>query len=136
MNYQELKTELLAGHPTTGAYNVDDQLAADELNAVNRTINKASLSGDEIFNATDNTEFGALTDHKRVLWVSFCGKSINPFAAANVAFVQWIFGGGSTTVSNLAALRVTNVSRAKELELTLEYSGEISISHVATARAL
>ena len=38
IDYQALKTELLAGHPDTGAYNVDDQLAADELNAVNRPV--------------------------------------------------------------------------------------------------
>lgn len=33
--YLILKTELLAGHPITGAYNADDALAADQLNAVN-----------------------------------------------------------------------------------------------------
>lgn len=39
MNYIALKAELLAGHPDTGAYNVDNQLAADELNAINRPAN-------------------------------------------------------------------------------------------------
>ena len=36
MDYVALKAELDAGHPTTGAYNVDDTLAAAELNAENR----------------------------------------------------------------------------------------------------
>lgn len=36
MGVAELKAELLAGHPDTGAYNVDDTIAADEINAVNR----------------------------------------------------------------------------------------------------
>lgn len=31
-----LVAELAGGHPTTGAYNADNQLAADELNALNR----------------------------------------------------------------------------------------------------
>lgn len=36
MDYTALAAELLAGHPVTGAYNADDDLAAAELNAVNR----------------------------------------------------------------------------------------------------
>lgn len=35
-DYPALQAELLAGHPVTGAYNIDDQLAANELNALNR----------------------------------------------------------------------------------------------------
>lgn len=35
---QALRDELLAGHPDTGAYNADNQLAADELNAQNRPV--------------------------------------------------------------------------------------------------
>lgn len=38
IDYQALKAELLAGHPDTGAYNADDQLAADELNVQNRPV--------------------------------------------------------------------------------------------------
>lgn len=33
MNYTALKTELTTGHPDQGAYNADNQLAADQLNA-------------------------------------------------------------------------------------------------------
>lgn len=33
INYTALASELTAGHPDQGAYNVDDQLAADQLNA-------------------------------------------------------------------------------------------------------
>lgn len=36
LDYTALKAELDAGHPTTGAYNANDSLAAGELNAVNR----------------------------------------------------------------------------------------------------
>lgn len=131
MDYQLLKTELDAGHPVTGAYNADDTLAAGELNAVNRTTNKAVVTGDELFTATDGTEFAALTDHKRELWVGFCSKDVDPFASANIAFVQWIFGAGSTTVSTLATVRVNNVSRATELGL-----GEVDAGHIQYARTL
>lgn len=43
LQYQALKDELLAGHPDTGPYNVDDTLAAGELNAINRPV-EASAS--------------------------------------------------------------------------------------------
>lgn len=135
MDYLALKAELLAGHPGTGAYNVSDQLAADQLNAVNRTKNLTLITGDEAFGATVGSEFTALTDHKRLLWLSFCGKDINPFSAANVALVTWLFGGGSATLAALAALRTTNISRAAEIAADIDYSGLISVSHVTTARA-
>lgn len=41
IDYAALKTELTNGHPSTGAYNVDDATAASELNAVNRADNGA-----------------------------------------------------------------------------------------------
>ena len=64
MDYQALKAELDAGHPDTGAYSVDAATAAAELNAVDRTLPRSSMNGDEIFAATDNAEFVGLTDHK------------------------------------------------------------------------
>ena len=133
MDYQALKAELAAGHPGTGAYSANDETAAGELNVVNRTRNLASISGDDIFGATDGTEFSALTDVKKQLWVSFCGRdNIDPFGTSNVDFVQWIFGGGSTTVSNLTDIRKEDVSRAVELEL----GKAPNASHVAYARTL
>jgi hypothetical protein len=36
IDYQALKAELLAGHPVTGPYDADNQIAANQLNAVNR----------------------------------------------------------------------------------------------------
>ena len=43
-NLQALKAELLAGHPDTGAYNVDDAIAADEINALNRDAPADSIA--------------------------------------------------------------------------------------------
>ena len=89
MDYQELKTELDTGHPDTGAYNADDVIATAELNTVNRAADRPSLSGDEIFAATDNTEFLGLSDHKQQLWVSFTGKdTINAFETTNIDFLD------------------------------------------------
>jgi len=116
MNLETLKAELTAGHPVTGAYDADAATAAAQLNAVNRTKNLSSLSGDAMFGATDSASFASLSDIKKQLWVSFCGRdSIDPFGASNVNFVTWIFGAGTDTLTNLAALRKEDVSRSEEL---------------------
>ena len=132
MDYQALKTELLAGHPGTGAYNADDQLAADELNALNISRNRTSMSGDEIFITADATEFAALSVDNRNLFMSFCGRSsIDPSATANKELVILLFGGGSTTVTDLNTARVETVSRSVELGF-----GNIRTGTVKFARSL
>ena len=137
MNYQALQSELLAGHPDTGAYNADDQTAADELNAINRTLPKASMTGDEVFAATDTAEYNGLTDHDQDLWVSFTSKDImNPYEQTNIDFIDHVFGVSSTTKSNLAGKRTNDVSRATEIADALDYFGLITVSHIKTARAI
>ena len=127
-----LRAELDAGHPDTGAYSLDDSVAADEISVVNRTRNLSTLSGDAIFNAADTTEYGALTNANKQLFLSICGRdSVDPFGANNVGAMQSIFGGGSTTISNLTALRTEPVSRADELGL-----GNVRAGTVTQARAL
>lgn len=127
MDLAALAAELTAGHPDTGAYNADDATAAGQLNAVNRTKIKASMSGDEIFGATDGTEFGALTDLKKQIWMSFCGReTVDPQGSANVALVNWVYGAGSDTLTALAAARSDNVSRAVELGLGVIKEGNVS----------
>lgn len=133
MDYIALKAELDAGHPDTGAYNIDDTLAAGELNAVNRTRPRGSMNGDEIFAATDNAEFVALTDHKQQLWVSFTSKDIiNAYDATNVDFLDYIFGPASATKTVLAGLRVEDIARWQETNI-----GESpNAGHVTHARTL
>lgn len=132
MDIAALKAELAAGHPDTGAYTTGNpETAAAELNAVNRTKNKSSLTGDEMFDATVIADWAGLTDHQQQLWVSFTSKdSIDPFGVANVAFVTNLFGAGSDTVVALNSLRTDDVSRAVELGL-----GEVKPGHVIEALA-
>lgn len=127
----KLKTELAAGHPGTGAYDPDAEIAAGQLNAVNRTKPLTSLSGDTVFAATNTGEFTGLTDHKQATWVSFCSRAtIDPFSAANIAFVDWIFGDASATLTALAALRTVPASRAVEQGI-----GDVTPGDVQIARA-
>lgn len=114
MDYIALKTEI-----ALPAYNglTDAQIIA-AINAKNRTQIKRRLTGDEIFQATDETNFINLTDAKRNLWLSFCARSeINPGASGNIAFLRYVFGAGSATETALVALRSESVSRAQELGL-------------------
>ncbi len=123
----ELKAELIAGHPDTGAYSLDDATAADEINVVNRTKPIPSLSGDAVFGATDGAEFIALADHKQILWLSFCGRPrIDPFQSANVDLVKHLFGVASATVAALVVLRSEAVSRATELGLHRVREGTVT----------
>ncbi len=129
MNLDVLKTELAAGHPSTGAYDVNDSVAADQLNAVNRFINKTSMTASEVYNAINVSEWLGLTDAKRQeVWDILHIGTINPFGLEETRFVT-IFGGGSATITALAAARKTDVSRAVELGL-----GIIGLNHIELAR--
>ncbi len=111
-----LADELTNDPLTRGYAGMDDAAAAADLNTVYRTRNRTNMTGDELFAATDNTEFTGLTAHEQTLWVSFCGRDqIDPFGASNVAFVQHVFGGGSATIAALSSARTESVSRAVEL---------------------
>lgn len=118
-------------HPTTTTYDVDAQLAADELNAENVTRIKATMTGFELMENTDATEYSALTADGKVQWLSLCGQdTVNPEAGGVIQdIVIDIFGGGSATVTALAAARQETVSQATALGLPL-----VNSLHVQSAR--
>lgn len=131
MDIAALKAELLSGHPDTGAYDVDDTIAAGQGNLENRPHIRESMSGDDVFQQTDETEFAGLSTEKKQLWLAFCGRDqINPSKAANIDFVKWVFGDPSSTLNNLVAARIEQISRFVEQEL-----GFVKAGHVQQARA-
>jgi hypothetical protein len=120
--YDEITNDPLA----RGYAGMTNEEVSNDLNTVYRTRNRASMSGDEIYQQTVPAEFLALTADNKQLWMAFCGRdSINPFATANVQTVVQIFGSVSTTVANLNASRVESVSRAVELGLGFVLPGEV-----------
>jgi len=131
MDTEALWSELSNDPLGRGYAEMTDAEAAADLNTEYRTRHKTTLTSDEMFTQTDATEFGNLSDHKQDLWVGFCGHDIDPWGATNVDFVKWIFGDGSTTVSNLADARTEDISRAAELGL-----GTVKGTHVAVAREM
>lgn len=136
MNIAALKAELAAGHPgpasTPGnvAYNADHELAAVQINEVNRTKDRTSMSGSEVLNAIDTAEYNLLApeDKDRVWQVIHLG-TINPFGVEET-LMKSIFGSGSTTIATLANLRKDDVSRAVELGL-----GKVRAGTIREARA-
>lgn len=133
IDYAALQAELLAGHPVTGPYDADNQIAADQLNAVNRTRNRDVMTGDEVFEATDQTEFQSLPNGQGNNpdsyghWLIFCARNeLNPFSTSNVNFVTDLFSAGSNTLANLNNLRREDISRATELGFPFMESGTVA----------
>lgn len=116
-NLARLRIELKRDPLARGYAGMSNAQVAAGLNAANRTVQKRSLSGDEVFQATDSGEWAALSATKRLEWLTFCGRaSIDPFGAANVALVQELFAGLSgDTIANLVSLRSETISRGAEL---------------------
>ena len=126
MNLAILKTELTEDPLTRGYSGMSDEAAAADLLTAYRTRNMTGMSGDLIFQQTDKTEFAALTDLRKQLWLAFCGRdSINPSAVPNVDFVKYIFGDAADTVAALAAARVETITRAAELGLGAVRAGDV-----------
>lgn len=119
----------LTSDPLTRIYSgMTDQEAADSLNAVNRTTNKSSMTGDEILNQVDAGDWAALTDDQRqTVWDVCHLGSVDPFGVAATLLTD-VFGA-STTIIALQAARKNNVSRAVELGL-----GTVLFGHVKQAR--
>ena len=130
MDLAALKAELLSGHPATGPYSGDATTAAAQIHLKNRSRDRTTLTGNELFTSTDAGEFTGLTDAAKQMWVSWCNTHRDPTAANNIAFVNFIFGVGSATIAALAALRVELIGRDEELGL-----GAVGAGHVLRARA-
>lgn len=86
------------------------------LQTVNRTRNKTALSPSEVYQNIDQTEWAALSasDQDEIWNILHLGDPLDPFGREATRFIA-IFGGGSTTITALQALRVDNISRLEEI---------------------
>lgn len=110
-----LSDELANDPEVIGYATMSDLEAAQSLNAVNREVNKTSMTGSEILSQAEASEYAALTEAKKAQWLALCGvDSIDPFGSA-VQVVIDIWGAGSATITNLQASRKQSLSRAQEL---------------------
>jgi hypothetical protein len=131
ITWEALKNELDGSHPVTGAYSMDAKEAADQLNALNISRNRTSMTGREVADEIVNADYDALTDENKTKVLALVASdTLDPFGfGANV--VKDIFGTGSATLSALATARTETISRAAELGL-----GEVTPGRIEEARRL
>ena len=122
-----LSDELTNDPLALGYSGMDAITAAAKIMATDtgRTVNITSLTGTQVINAIDKTEFNALTAVKQTkVWNVLHLGNINPFGIEADLFID-AFGGGSTTITALQSIRKKTVSRAAELGLSRIRQGEV-----------
>jgi hypothetical protein len=125
VNIAVLKAELTDDPLARGYTGMNDAAAAASLNAVNRTTSKSSMTGSEILQAIDETEYLALTDLQRDrVWQILHLGTVDPFGVERDLMVG-IFGNESATIVALAAARTNAVSRGAELGLGFVAPGNV-----------
>jgi hypothetical protein len=130
MNIDRLKAELATGHPVTGPYDADDAVAAEQLNAVNRTRDVESVTGQQIFEAVVPAHYNALSADFKQLFLGIIGMGDIPVNGTNTkAALVAMFSGATDTLNALAALQTKQVSRAVEIGL-----GHVRVGNVMEAR--
>lgn len=133
MDLSILANELTTDPLTRGYSGMTDQQAADSLNTVNRTRLRTHLSGSEIYEALDVSEFQSKTaDQKQYIRdIIGLGGSVAVDANSKARTVLFaIFAAGSNTRANLTTIATVNISRATELGLET-----VSAGYVGEARA-
>ncbi len=129
MDLVALKSELEGIHPVTGAYNVDDALAADEMNAINLTRLRTTVSGSQVFNATDDAEYTLLTKVDRESWLSLCSiDSIDMNNGIAKSLEISIFGPSTVTRANLISLKTEDISRTAQLGFRRVRTGTVQLA--------
>ena len=152
MDYIALKAELDLGHPDTGAYNVDNTLAAGELNAVNRTVNYPLLLDSINYAIRENgkwTAFRELADLQTVpgtydnqsmreFMDMFTGFTSLPNVDMQGAYMTALLAAMVTETSMTAPVSAALSSLGEQvISRTVEIGiGEPNTSHVEYARTL
>ncbi len=121
-----LKTEIETDSLSRGYSGMTDLEVATDLNIVYREVDVQSVSGQEIFETVIPSEYNALTDKQINLLHAIMGMGSILVNGANTrTALLTMFGPGTTTRSNLAALQKRDVSRAQELGFPYVYEGHI-----------
>lgn len=109
---------------------------ATDLNKLYRTRQFEFMSGDQIAQAIDATEFAGLSDLQKVALLAYLGggrdSGIRPGSGNFITrLLTNIFGSGSTTLANFAGVKLESITRATELGLS-----NVTPGLVKEARAL
>ena len=119
MDYIALKAEIDTDSLVRGYSGMTDQQVADDLNTVYRTRNRTSMTGKEVKDRIDVTEWDARTDAQKQIILAMCNRDdLDPFGIDQQIFTD-AMAGATNTIADLAAYRVEDVSRADELGIGL-----------------
>lgn len=92
-----------------------DQQLLTSLNAKSRTRNRVSMTGREVKAQVNIAEYNVLSDAKKQQMLELIKRDDLDLFGLDRDILIDIFGGGSTTVSNLATARVEIISRSEEI---------------------
>jgi len=121
-----LKTEITTDPLTRGYSGMSDLEIANDLNTVYRQVNVESVTGQGLFEATVPSEYNTLTDKQISLFHAIVGMGDIKVNGTNTkTALLAMFGVGTTTRTNLAALQKQDVSRAQELGIPYVYEGHV-----------
>ena len=126
--FELLKTEIADDPLGRGYAAMTDAEAADSLNTANRTVTRETLSSADIYETIVVSEFQALSDAAKVYVrdILALGGDVRVGAGSKARTVLiGTFGGGSATITALAAAITDTVSRATELGLGFVHPGDI-----------
>lgn len=121
-----LKNEITTDPLVRGYSGMTDAEIASDLNTVYRTRTRTTLTAAQVYEQIDVAEFQALADAQKVYVrdIIGLGGDIDVQAGSKARDVMLsIFGGGSQTITDLAAILVDNISRADELGLGVVTEG-------------
>lgn len=125
-----LRNEIVNDPLGRGYSGMTDEQVLTSLTTADRPKNKERMTGEEISEAIVKSEYDALSDAAKDRVIAYVNlRSIDPFGFAQTVFLD-IFGGGSQTITNLAAVRVDQVTRASQIGWN-----SINIGDVKAARA-
>lgn len=129
---QTIKSEIDDDPLGRGYSTMSNIEVADSLNVENRSKNLTHITGDQLGDAVDETEYNALSADDqgavRELWQV---QQLNPFGFAAIV-IKSIFPSPGTTLAALVSLRIKSISRGDEIGL----KETVQADHITKARAL
>lgn len=122
----------ISSDPLSRGYSgMDDQAAADSLNAANRDVDVELVKSAAVLEAIVIAEYNALIDTQKALVNSMLAMGeLAPHGPNTKAVFAGIFDSGTTTRTNLLALSTETVSRGVEIGV-----GAVTLGDVERARA-
>ena len=135
--FENLQAEIQGDPLARGYVGMTDQQVWDSLIAVDRD-NWVPVSGGDIAKAVEISEFTVITSAEQTYVAGLFGADqveSAPGTSVRDALVA-AFGGGSTTLTNLAAIANQQVSRASEIGVPalLKMGSESALQFIASAR--